>query len=315
MALTASGHMINLVVTRNGRSARRAAMLLKTKGLALGPQELHEIPLRHRTAIQQSDVVLITTPDDAIPRVANQLAKLLELRPRASSVPLRRPLLALHTSGALTSEVLNPVRERGVAIGSMHPLISIGSQTSRPPTFSDIHFSLEGDAAAVRVGKQLVRDLGGDSFVIDARTKPLYHAAALMASPNLTALVDIAIEMMTHCGISSSRARQILLPLIESTVQNLAREEPRLALTGTFKRGDVDTVRVHLAAIASERLTDALRAYATLGKRSLTMSGIPKSRKRAIETLIAEATTHSLEATMSLPTKRKPLASKSTGRR
>jgi predicted short-subunit dehydrogenase-like oxidoreductase (DUF2520 family) len=133
-----------------------------------------------------------------------------------------------------------------------------------------------------------------------------------MASANLTALIDIATEMMTRCGIRSARARQILLPLIQSTFYNLNRQTPARALTGTFKRGDIDTVRVHLAAIASERLTDALLAYATLGKRALTMSGIPKSRQRAIESLLAEATQRLKPPT--LPTKRKLRASKSARR-
>jgi predicted short-subunit dehydrogenase-like oxidoreductase (DUF2520 family) len=136
-----------------------------------------------------------------------------------------------------------------------------------------------------------VRDLGGDSFVIDTKNKPLYHAAALMASPNLTALIDIAIEMLEQAGISSARARQILLPLISSTIENLVTENPRQSLTGTFKRGDIATVKMHLAAIASERLTDAMRAYVTLGKRSLQLSDISRTRRLAIESLLAGALT------------------------
>jgi len=141
----------------------------------------------------------------------------------------------------------------------------------------------------VRLGKQLIRDLGGDSFVIDTDAKPLYHAAALMASPNLTALADIAIEMLGHIGISSNRARRILLPLINSTVENLVHQDPRQGLTGTFKRGDIATARMHLAAIASERLTDAMQAYITLGKRSLKLSDVPRAKRLEMESLLDKA--------------------------
>jgi predicted short-subunit dehydrogenase-like oxidoreductase (DUF2520 family) len=134
-----------------------------------------------------------------------------------------------------------------------------------------------------------------------------------MASPNLTALIDIAIEMLRHCGTTSSRARQILLPLIHSTVENLVSQDPRRALTGTFKRGDINTVRIHLEAIASERLTDAMRAYATLGNRSLKISGVPESRRRAIETLLNEASPRYKPAER-IPTKHNPRASKSPRR-
>jgi predicted short-subunit dehydrogenase-like oxidoreductase (DUF2520 family) len=129
--------------------------------------------------------------------------------------------------------------------------------------------------------------------VIDAERKPLYHAAALMASPNLTALVDIAIEMLTLCGISTKRARHILLPLINSTIENLACQDPRQSLTGTFKRGDIATVRMHLAAIASQRLTEAMQAYTLLGKRSLKLSNLARTRRLAIESLLDEALTAS----------------------
>jgi len=310
LALKAAGHTINIAVARSARSARRAAALLKTQGTAVGPQQLHQIRASDRSLLGQSDVILITTPDDRIQRIASELAATSELK---SNVTRRPAPIVLHTSGALTSEVLTPIRELRFATGSMHPLMSISGEPNQSQPFSGIHFALEGDTAALRIGKQLVRDLGGNSFVIDRQSKPLYHAAAVMASPSVTALIDIAIEMLRHCGISSSQARKVLLPLMQSTVENLANQSPRLALTGTFKRGDIDTVKLHLAAIASERLTDALRAYATLGNRSLTISGVPKTRQRAIENLIAEAIAR-YEITGRVPTKSKPRASKSPRR-
>ena len=281
VALTAAGHSINIAIARTARTAKRAARLLETKGVSVGSKGLSQLSRADRELFQQSNVLLIATPDDSIPQVAKQVALLMNSIPAAS--------VALHTSGTLTSEVLNPLRDNGVAAGSIHPLISISGQTRPALSFSETHFAIEGDPAAIRIGKQLVRDLGGDSFVIDTKTKPLYHAAALMASPNLTALVDIAIEMLTHCDISPTRARQILLPLINSTLENLVRQDPRHSLTGTFKRGDIDTVRMHLSAIASERLTDAMRAYVTLAKRSLKMSGISRTKKLAIEALLDQA--------------------------
>jgi len=190
--------------------------------------------------------------------------------------------------------VLKPIREQGVATGSLHPLISISGALSPRQSFSGVYFSLEGDAAAIRVGKKVVRDLGGNSFVIDPQRKPLYHAAALMASPNLTALIDIAVEMMSHCGFLPREARKMLLPLIASTVDNLVQQDTRVALTGTFKRGDIATARIHLDAIESERLADAMNAYVILGQRSLGLSEISAAKKRAIDSLLKQAMKRSL---------------------
>ena len=286
-ALRASGQVIQLAVTRSEASARRASKLLAAGGVSLGTRTIDQLTSKHQDLLRQSQLLIIATPDDAIPKVAGQIATLFEPGSKAGSSAKRA--VVLHTSGALASDVLKPVQSKGLAIGSLHPLISISGSTASPQPFPGVYFSLEGDAAAIRLGKRLVRELGANSFVIDARRKPLYHAAALMASPNLTALIDIAVEMMTHCGFLSSEARKMLLPLIVSTIDNLDFQDTRAALTGTFKRGDIDTAKIHLKAIASERLTDAMKAYVTLGERSLKLSEISEKKKRMIESLLTEA--------------------------
>ncbi len=206
-ALKNSGHSINVALTKTANPTR-IARDLHTSAIAVGAKPLAELPQRYRELIQQSDVLIVATPDDLISQVANDLARLFQ------TSRFRGPKAVMHTSGALASDVMAAIRQREIAIGSIHPLISISDQTKRKQSFAGVQFSLEGDAAAIRIGKRLVRDLGGDSFVIETAKKPLYHATALMASPNATALFDVAIEMMRQCGMSSARARQILLPLI-----------------------------------------------------------------------------------------------------
>jgi predicted short-subunit dehydrogenase-like oxidoreductase (DUF2520 family) len=134
-------------------------------------------------------------------------------------------------------------------------------------------FSIEGESVAVKAGKSLVKALGGESFTIDSDHKALYHAAALTASPNMTALFDIAVDMLGVCGLQPKRARRILLPLVESTIANLSEQDPARALTGTFKRGDKATVLKHLAALKRAQVPQALAAYVVLGQRSLAIAG------------------------------------------
>jgi predicted short-subunit dehydrogenase-like oxidoreductase (DUF2520 family) len=180
--------------------------------------------------------------------------------------------VALHTSGALASDVLQPMRTSGFATGSLHPLVSISESHSGAELLAHGFFSVEGDPAAVRVGRSSVSDIGGESFTIDTRRKALYHAAALTASPHLTALFDIALEMMGACGLSRRQAQKVLLPLVKSTVANLEIQDPARALTGTFRRGDVSTVQMHLSALKAANLPQALDAYVLLGQRSISMA-------------------------------------------
>ncbi|HXQ74519.1 MAG TPA: Rossmann-like and DUF2520 domain-containing protein [Pyrinomonadaceae bacterium] len=251
VALEANGYSIRSLVARHVQSARRAAAFLVRKVETFGASQLSSVPL--------SNLVLITVPDDQIAKVAAQLAT----RNHDPSPTV------LHTSGALSSEVLAPLRAKGWSTGSVHPLISVSDpQVSIEGAF----WSVEGDARAVRIAKALVRDLGGTSFSIRTADKPLYHAAAVMTSGNVTALFDVALEMLVECGLTRETARRILQPLLVSTVQNLETKDPAAALTGTFSRGDVETVKRHLAALKEHKLADALELYCRLGKRSLEMT-------------------------------------------
>jgi len=247
VALLHRGYSVESLVARRVRRARSAARLLDADIQVLAAKELR--------SLRAADVFLITVPDDQIASVAEEMTG------------LEFTATALHTSGALSSTVLAPLRKRGWKTGSIHPLLSV-SNPSDP--IEGAFWSVEGDQSAVRAGKVIVRDLGGQSFFMRSEDKPLYHAAAVMVSGNVTALFDVALEMLSECGLKRTTARNILLPLIASTVRNLETKDPAQALTGTFSRGDLETVKRHLAAL--KRNPDALELYRLLGKRSLKLT-------------------------------------------
>ncbi|MGB9181538.1 MAG: DUF2520 domain-containing protein, partial [Pyrinomonadaceae bacterium] len=228
--------------------------------------------------LPQSSIILITTPDDLIAETAARLAATHQTLRQAqpSSHPNQRPShqtrIALHASGALSSEILSPLRDANFRIGSLHPLISVSDPASGAESLREAFFCIEGDARAVSVARKIVRSLGARAFSIKARDKALYHAAAVMASGHVTALFDIAAEMLTACGLTKRKARAVLLPLTGSALENLSKREPARALTGTFARADIATVHKHLAALRSSTLRDALAAYILLGQRSLKLA-------------------------------------------
>jgi predicted short-subunit dehydrogenase-like oxidoreductase (DUF2520 family) len=251
VALEAKGYPIRSLVARSAQSARKAAGLIDTKVQVYAANQIGLLP--------QADLFLISTPDDQIASVAAQLSS-LNYDPKPT---------AMHTSGALSSEVLSPLRAKGWRTGSVHPLISVSSAND---SIEGAFWSIEGDPRAVRLAKALVRDLGGTSFSIRTADKPLYHAAAVMTSGNVTALFDVALEMLVECGLTRKTARRILQPLLVSTVHNLETKDPAAALTGTFSRGDVKTVKRHLGALQDHELRDALQLYCLLGRRSLRLT-------------------------------------------
>lgn len=280
-ALRAQGHLIELVVTRRSSHARRAAKLIGKGIPSVNSRELRALKTSAVAHLRSSRLLLISTPDDVVEESAEQLTRLFQANPRGK----KPKAVVLHTSGALSSEVLKPLRTAGFAIGSLHPLVSVADANSDPKIFQGAFFCVEGDRDAVRVARSLVKDLSGRSFTIDAKSKALYHAAAVMSSGHVAALFDLAVVMLQACGLSGRRAQQILLPLLESNTANLATKDARRALTGPFARGDQATVKSHLGAMKSARLIQALAAYRVLGKHSLELAKQSGADREHIETI------------------------------
>jgi predicted short-subunit dehydrogenase-like oxidoreductase (DUF2520 family) len=241
--------------------------------------------------LPKSDLIFITTPDDAIKQIAKKLAALKRplVNSRGSGI-FEMPGAILHTSGALSSKILAPWLSRPLCqVGSIHPLVSVNFTDPATATFDGAYFCVEGEKMAVIYAEEIIRDLGAHSVRIKTDRKALYHAAAVMASPHLTALFDLAVELLIVSGVKQEDAQKIFLPLVESTVKNLRTSDPAGALTGTFARGDVGTVERHLAALSEGKPklpAEALEIYKLLGLRSLELA-----KKRGLDpTKISEIT-------------------------
>ena len=256
-ALFRAGYRIQALVTQRASHAKAAAALVNGSAAALSVDQLHFLP--------PSKLILITTSDDKIAEIAQTLA-FLERRPVKGSA-------VLHTSGALSSDVLSPLSAQGFHVGSLHPLVSVSNSRATADIFSGAFFCLEGDVPAVRIAREIVRSLNGESFSVPSQHKPLYHAAAVMASGHVVALFDIAMNMLIQCGLTETKARRVLLPLLQSTVRNLMTSDPARALTGTFARGDLVTVKRHLKSLSASELPAALEIYKLLGRKSLEIAG------------------------------------------
>ena len=279
LALRRAEYQIEAVITKTPPSARRAAKLIGGGVAALAASQLNKAPSETVRRLVDSDVLLISTPDDALEAVVSGLARTT----RRASYRGKTQRVALHTSGAVSSEVLAPLRALGYSVGSLHPLVSIADPAAAQDGFLAAHFCVEGDRAAARIARSLVKDLGGHSFTISSEAKPLYHAAATVSSGHVAALFDLAIEMLEACGLTKRRAQQILAPLLTSTAANLGAKSPAEALTGPFARGDVATVRKHLAAMKSKKLKEAADLYSALGLRAVRLAGTTKRNRRSLK--------------------------------
>jgi nicotinamidase-related amidase len=80
------------------------------------------------------------------------------------------------------------------------------------------------------------------------------------------------IEMLTECGLDEALGKDILLPLIKSTITNLETQTPPRALTGSFARADVEAFERHMTAMEKATPAAVRYIYLLLGERSLDLA-------------------------------------------
>lgn len=221
-------------------------------------------------------IVILAVPDDALPEVVHDLSMM-------GGAPTG--CVALHLSGALSTDALAPLHHRGYAIGSMHPLMAVADPWLAGERLIGAAFAMTGEPAANAAARRLVSALGGVPLTIAATQRPLYHAAAVVASNYLVALTGVAVRMLEQAGVDGDDAVRALLPLLRGTLDNVEHLGVKAAVTGPIARGDVDTVRLHLA-----RLSPGDRVlYSGLGLELLRLAraaGLDEGRAAEIEMLL-----------------------------
>ena len=245
------GWRIGAVVTRSRTSARAAVR-------AIGAGTAHA---KLTPGALDTDVILLSVPDDVLANVAQKLAKLAGPAFRKKS----RAKIILHTSGALDHRVLAPLARRGAATGSMHPMQTFSGRSA--PRLDGVIFSIEGAPAARRAAQKIARSLGGTPVIISATDKPAYHASGTVVAGHALALVESATQTLIKIGFTRQRANQALLPLIRQMLDNYESLGPHAAWTGPLSRGDYATIAKHTKALR-QFPREFQQAYATLAQLS-----------------------------------------------
>ena len=262
IALDRAGYRIDQLITRGEKDLSAVVSELDSTPLVSDIDSISTI---------DSDVLILATGDHEITEAVEVLSGFEKI-----------PAAILHLSGALSSDVLGPLRSASTLTGSMHPLVSMSDPISGADKFKGAYFCIEGDASDA--AKEIAEQLGGKTIKIPTGKKALYHAAAVTSSGHFVALTDVAIEMLTECGLDAETSRKILLPLIGSTYENLRKKEPYEALTGPYARGDVGAFDRHLDAM-KDSPGDVREIYMALALRSVEMMQRSKTDSAAYDEL------------------------------
>jgi predicted short-subunit dehydrogenase-like oxidoreductase (DUF2520 family) len=183
-------------------------------------------------------IVFLAVPDRAVEEVAAKLARLK---------PSHR-LSFVHVSGALGLGVLDTLRDHPV--GSFHPLQSFPAPRD-PSAFQGITVAVDASSPALmRRLRSLARAVGAEPRHVGDGDRVPYHAAAVFASNYVDVLLGEGVQLLQAAGWSEKAATAGLLALTEGTLASVRKRGFVAALTGPVRRGDVNTVERHLAALS-----------------------------------------------------------------
>ncbi|MFQ6116193.1 MAG: Rossmann-like and DUF2520 domain-containing protein [bacterium] len=247
------GIRISAVISRSLNSAEKCA---KACNCSVFSEQLFDLPDVTKT-------IFVTTPDRVLPNITRKLAKL--------GFSLNNKFIA-HTSGVMTSEVLEPLKVKNALVACFHPIQTFAGDEFDWEKLSGIYFGIEGDSQALSVCKSFVKLFGGKYIIIPKEKKTLYHAACVFTSNYLVALMTIPVRLLNSLDPDKKEeTAKILLPLLEGTVDNIKRLGIENALTGPISRGDVETVQEHVEILKRE-YSEIFHVYCLLGKQALEIS-------------------------------------------
>jgi predicted short-subunit dehydrogenase-like oxidoreductase (DUF2520 family) len=222
------------------------------------------------------DMVFITTADDVIPQVS-------------AGLKWRPGQMAVHCSGASTVQSLEAARQQGVWVGSIHPCQTFAGIEQAIANLPGSTFAIEAEEPLKTTLTEMARTLKGDIVYLTSEDKVLYHAAAAMACNYFTTLIKLATDLWRNFDKTPDDAIKAYMPLLRGTLANIETVGFPKCLTGPIARGDVVTIRRHLAAL-EKYAPELLPLYKALGAFTIPIGcdkgSLSADRSEELQTLL-----------------------------
>lgn len=211
--------------------------------------------------LKDSDTLFLTVPDGSISQIWDYMRN-LDIRNKN----------ICHCSGSISSTAFFDAQNKGAYAYSIHPLCAINDRYKAYENLAKAVFTIEGDNEHLDDLMQIFKKSGNQIIKINTQKKALYHASAVMTSNLVTALFAMSIDLLNSCGVDKKMAKQILLPLLQGNVANLATFDIEDALTGPVERNDLVTIKKHLTAFTSENLNQEKEIYKLLSQKLIKIA-------------------------------------------
>ena len=231
----------------------------KAADLALMAQEVPGLqPLASAQAVADAcDFVWLTVADDAIATVADGIA----WSPRHQ---------VIHCSGATEIGALQNAENSGASIGGFHPMQMFTNPAVALQGLPGCTVGVEAETELLKALQQMASDIGCIPVQVPAGQRALYHASAYYVGPFLISLLAEGANLWRKFGASEKHALDAMLPLLAGTLSAVRDGGLANGMGGCVARGDVGTVRKHLAAL-DRYDADAGELYRALAKRNIPL--------------------------------------------
>jgi predicted short-subunit dehydrogenase-like oxidoreductase (DUF2520 family) len=179
-----------------------------------------------------SDLFLFSVKDDYYEKLLGQLKQELPL--------------AVHTAGSIGKDIFLGYAKR---FGVMYPYQTI----SKSADFNNltVPVCIEGNTPETQeILEKYAENISSITYPIDEQQRFQLHLAAVFASNFTNALYGIGYDILVKHHID----RNIILPLLQNTLDKTKTIPPGEAQTGPAFRNDTKTIQKQLAAIENEDL-------------------------------------------------------------
>ena len=193
------------------------------------------------------DLYIFSIKDDSYDNLLQQL-------------PFRLPLAA-HTAGSLSMRIFEPYAE---SYGILYPYQSVNKDMD----FKGVVVPLCVEASNTTAEDELfafAQRLTSVVQKLDESQRMVLHRAAIFGCNFTNAMYSIAYDIMQEHHIDW----QMIMPLLQNTMEKVKTMNPHEAQTGPAQRGDQNVIQFHLDALQDELLKEiykVMTAYITCHK-------------------------------------------------